>query len=90
MYFNKELHQQILWWVQLPGLLQLDAPAEALPAAPGKKTRQPATHLNPSIKTIAQGVREACEEAEEAGFRIGKKKEVKAKAVKREKRALAK
>jgi hypothetical protein len=89
-YFNKELHQQMLWWVQLPGLLQLAAPAEALPAADGKKTRQPATRLNPSIKTIVQGVQDACEEAEEAGFRIGKKKEAAAKPVKREKRALAK
>jgi hypothetical protein len=87
-YFNKELHQQILWWVQLPDLLAV--PAEALPAAAAQKTRQPVTGLTPSIKNIAQRVQDACNEAEEAGFRIGKKKEVKAKPVKREKRALAK
>ena len=28
-YFNKELHQQILWWTQLPDLLQLAAPVAA-------------------------------------------------------------
>jgi hypothetical protein len=89
-YFNKELHQQILWWVQLPGLLQLAAPAEALSAAPGKKTRPPATRLTPSLKIIVQGVHDACEEAEEAGFSIGKKKVVKEKPVKREGKALAK
>jgi hypothetical protein len=89
-YFNKELHQQILWWVQLPDLLQLALPAEALPAAAAKKTRPPATHLTPSIENITQRVQDACEEAEEAGFRIGKKKEVAVKPVKREKRALAK
>jgi glycosidase len=89
-YFNKELHQQILWWVQLPDLLQLAAPAEAPPAAAAKKTRQPATRLTPSIKTIEQRVQDACEEAEEALFRIGKKEETTAKPVKREKGALAK
>jgi hypothetical protein len=90
LYFNKELHQQILWWVQLPDLLQLAAPEEALPAAAAKKTRQSAPRLTPSIKTIEQRVQDACEEAEEAGFRIGKKEETTAKPVKREKGALAK
>jgi glycosidase len=89
-YFNKELHQQILWWVQLPDLLQLAAPAEAPPAVAARKTRQPATRRTPSIKTIEQRVQDACEEAEEAGFRIGKKEETAAKPVKREKGALAK
>ena len=89
-YFNKELHQQILWWVQLPDLLQLAVPAEVLPAATAKKTRQPVTRLASSIETIAQRVKDGCEEAEEAGFRIGKKKEVKAKPIKRKKTALAK
>jgi len=89
-YFNKELHQQILWWVQLPGLLQLAVPVEELPAATAKKTHQPVTRLASSIETIAQRVKDGCEEAEEAGFRIGKKKEVKAKPIKRKKTALAK
>jgi glycosidase len=89
-YFNKELHQQILWWVQLPSLLQLAGPAEALPGTAAKKARQPVARPAPTIKTIAQGVKDACQEAEEAGFRLGKKKEVKEKPVKRKKAALAK
>ncbi len=52
-YFNKELHHQILWWVQLPDLL--DLPAK-------------------SLKAIEEQVQEACDQAEEAGYRIGKKK----------------
>jgi glycosidase len=72
-YFNKELHQQILWWTQLPALLQLTA----------KKSRTAR-----SIKAIEKLVEAALEEAEEAGFRIGKKKEVPKKAEKQAKGAL--
>jgi hypothetical protein len=89
-YFNKELHQQILWWAQLPDLLQLAAAAETPPATTEKKTRQPASRFSPSIKTIEQRVQDAFEQAEEAAFRIGKKKEVTAKPAKHEKGALAK
>ena len=63
-YFNKELHQQILWWAQLPDLLRLAAPDEA-----GKKTRQ-----RPSIKVIEERLEEASEQAEEAGYRVGEKR----------------
>ena len=39
-YFNKELHQQMLWWVQLPDLLQLAAaPPRRRPAAGKTATR---------------------------------------------------
>ena len=79
-YFNKELHQQMLWWAQLPDLLRLAAPDEA-----GKKTRQ-----RPSIKAIEERLEDASEQAEEAGFRLGKKKEPVPKTAKREKKALAK
>ena len=79
-YFNKELHQQMLWWAQLPDLLRLAAPDVA-----GKKTRQ-----RPSIKAIEERLEEASEQAEESGFRLGKKKEPVPKAPKREKGALAK
>jgi hypothetical protein len=78
-YFNKELHQQILWWVQLPELLQLAAPAEK-PAAAARSLR--------SVEEIEQRVDEAIEQAEEGGYRLGKKKAV--KISKREKGALAK
>jgi hypothetical protein len=73
-YFNKELHQQIMWWTQLPDLLQLA----------GKKSRTAR-----SIKAIEEAVEAALEEAEEAGFRLGKKKEVTVKPAKEEKGALA-
>ena len=43
-----------------------------------------------SIGAIEQAVEEACEQAEESGYRIGKKKEAAAKPAKREKGALAK
>jgi hypothetical protein len=75
-YFNKELHQQILWWTQLPDLLQL-------PVLTDKK-------LKPAVRTIEETVQEACEQAEEAGYRIGKRKGVTAKPANREKGALAK
>jgi hypothetical protein len=91
-YFNKELHQQILWWTQLPGLLRLAPPAEVEPAAnnANKKTRRPAAASTPSIKTIEQKLQDAFDQAEEAGFRIPKKEEPAAKPVKREKSALVK
>jgi glycosidase len=75
-YFNKELHQQLVWWTQLPDLLQLAAPVE-------KKTR-----VGRSIKAIERAIEEALEEAEEAGFRLAKKKEVAVKPAEREKGAL--
>jgi len=81
-YFNKELHQQILWWTQLPDLLHLAAPAST-PANAGK----PAAG-NMQIKAIERRVKEASEQAEEAGYRVGKTKV--AKPAKREKRALVK
>ncbi len=46
-YFNKELHQQILWWTQLPDLLRLTAPAGADPAIADKKTRKACCALDP-------------------------------------------
>jgi len=80
-YFNKELHQQILWWIQLPDLLQLAAPAE-------KPARAAAARSVRSVEEIEQRVDEAIEHAEGAGYRLGKKKAV--KTSKREKGALAK
>jgi glycosidase len=91
-YFNKELHQQLLWWTQLPDLMQLAAgvqsPAGVSSAGAEKKGRRKALPPTPSMQAIEQRVQEAFEQAEEAGFRVGKKKEV--KAAKREKGALAK
>jgi hypothetical protein len=82
-YFNKELHQQILWWVQLPDLLRL----AAAPASPPANTGRPAAK-NIQIKAVEQRVEEACEEAEEAGYRVGEKRA--AEPPKLEKGALAK
>jgi hypothetical protein len=75
-YFNKELHEQMLWWVQLPDLLQLAAPN-------AKKTTD-----RPSLKTIEKGIEAAVEEAEESGYRLSKEKEATAKPVEQEKGAL--
>jgi hypothetical protein len=87
-YFNKELHQQILWWTELPGLLRTVPSPE--PAANNKKTGRAAAPAVPSIKTIDQKLQDAFEQAEEAGFRIPKKEEPAPKAAKREKSVLAK
>jgi hypothetical protein len=81
-YFNKELHEQMLWWMQLPELLANKAPA--------KSTKSASKSTLKSITAIEQAVEEACEQAEESGYRIGKKKEAVVKPAKREKRALAK
>jgi hypothetical protein len=85
-YFNKELHEQMLWWAQLPDLLATKAPAPA----PGKSAKSAPKSALKSIAAIEQAVEEACEQAEESGYRIGKKKEAAAKPAKREKGALAK
>ena len=63
----------MLWWTQLPDLLQLAAPAAAsgLP----QEDAQACCAVHPTIKTIEQRVQDASEQAEEAGFRLGKKKE---------------
>jgi hypothetical protein len=80
-YFNKELHQQILWWIQLPELLELAAPAAVVAEKLAARSLR-------SVEEIEQRVDEAVEQAEEAGYRLGKKKAV--KTSKREKGALAK
>ena len=87
-YFNKELHQQMLWWTQLPDLLELAGPTKA--PAPVKAGKSAPKSTVKSIESIEQSVEDACEQAEESGYRIGKKKEPAAKPVKREKGALAK
>ena len=75
-YFNKELHERMLWWMQLPDLLQIATPDE-------KKA-----HASGSVKAIESAVETAIEEAEEAGFRLSKEKEVVAKPAEQEKGAL--
>ena len=71
-YFNKELHQQILWWAQLPDLLQLAAPPGA--AGHAGKEGKPAARPVHRSKTIEQRVEDACEQAEEAGFRVARRR----------------
>jgi hypothetical protein len=81
-YFNKELHQQMLWWTKLPALLRL---ADAEPVAKksaGKpetgKKRSAASSLSPaptSLSAIKEEIQQASEQAEDAGFRLGRKKE---------------
>jgi hypothetical protein len=108
-YFNKELHQELLWWGQLPDLLALGAPAQAqepassanagtlstVPAVPpltaaAKTARQPASRRIQSIESIEQRVQKACEQTEETGYRIRKRRDATAKPPKLEKGALAK
>jgi hypothetical protein len=99
-YFNKELHEQMLWWLQLPSLLEL-ASAAPVPepvtagAAGEKKPRR--SPVRP-VGTIEEKVKQATVQAQEAGFRLAKKKEVVIKTAeeavvkpaKKEKKALAK
>ena len=87
-YFNKELHEQMMWWAQLPHLVELGRPAKTQAPAKGGKSAPKSTVK--SIAAIGQAVEEACEQAEESGYRVGKKKEAAAKPAKREKGALAK
>jgi len=87
-YFNKELHEQMLWWTQLPDLLELAGPAKV--PAPTKSGKSASKTSLKSIKSIEQSVAQASEQAEESGYRIGKKKEPAPKPAKREKGALAK
>jgi glycosidase len=93
-YFNKELHEQMLWWAQLPDLLALatpgKAPASATITNKGAKSAPQSKPAVKSIQAIEQGVQDAAEQAEETGYRIGKKREPAAKPAKREKGALAK
>jgi glycosidase len=88
LYFNKELHEQMLWWMQLPDLLELAGPTKAPPPAKGAKSA-PKSALK-SIAQVEQWIQEACEHAEESGYRIGKRKEPAAKPAKAKKEALAK
>ena len=87
-YFNKELHQQILWWVQLPDLLRLAAAPASTPANTGRPAARNIPVKAIEQKVIEQRVEEACEEAEEAGYRVGEKRA--AEPPKLEKGALAK
>ena len=81
-YFNKELHQQILWWTQLPALLQLAAPKdEPVPASSAKATP---SHI-PTVMTVERRVQEGAEQAEDAGYRVTKKGEPAGKPRQREK-----
>jgi glycosidase len=84
-YFNKELHEQMLWWAQLPDLLEIARSAKA-PA----RTRTGKSSARASLKSIEQRLQEAFEQAEESGYSISKKREPAAKPAKREKKALAK
>ena len=84
LYFNKELHEQMLWWMQLPDLLATKAPA------PPKSAKTAPKSALKSIGAIEQAVEEACAQAEESGYRIGKRKEPTAKPAKAKKEALAK
>ena len=92
-YFNKELHEQMLWWAQLPDLLELAGPTKAPAprlAGAGKSAKSAPKSALKSIGAIEQAVEEACEQAEESGYRIGKRKEPVAKPAKSKKEALAK
>jgi hypothetical protein len=88
-YFNKELHEQMLWWMQLPDLLAIKAPAAPTKSAKSAPKLTVKSALK-SIGAIEQSVEEACEQAEESGYRIGKRKEAAAKPAKAKKEALAK
>jgi glycosidase len=97
-YFNKELHRQMLWWMQLSDLLGLatrqagagEAGVLTKAQPPAKATKSVPKSALKSIDSIEQAVEDAGEQAEESGYRLGKKKELAAKPVKREKGALAK
>jgi glycosidase len=102
-YFNKELHEQMLWWVQLPALLEIAATAPApepvsAGAAAEKKPRRSSARSVSSTEKIEEKVKLASRQAQEAGFRLTKEKEVAVKPAKeavvkpakKEKGALAK
>ena len=71
-YFNRELHQQIICWTQLPDLLALAAvwKVESKPATPQPEA-SPALHK--AIKAIEKRTKEASVEAKNAGYQLGAK-----------------
>jgi hypothetical protein len=94
-YFNKELHEQMLWWLQLPVLLELAAaapvpePVNAGTATEKKPRRSPARPVA-TVQMIDEKVKQGTAQAEETSFRLVKKKEAVVKPAKKEKGALAK
>ena len=94
-YFNKELHEQMLWWLQLPVLLELAVaapvpePVVAGPAAGKKPRRSPARPVASTGNDRREG-----QAGQPAGgrsrFPPGKEKEAAVKPPKKEKGALAK
>jgi hypothetical protein len=58
--------------------------------AAAKTARQPASRRIQSIESIEQRVQKACEQTEETGYRIRKRRDATAKPPKLEKGALAK
>jgi glycosidase len=71
-YFNKESHEQMLWWTQLPALLQ-SADAEISSKKDAAKKTSKRASPSADVSAIQEKVVEASEEAKEAGFQLGKK-----------------
>ncbi len=77
-YFNKELHQELFWWLQLPAILDsvaapLAAPStDAKTAADVKAAAGPsAEQSSPAIKSVEKRVEAASKEAMAAEYRLG-------------------
>jgi hypothetical protein len=80
-YFNKELHEQLLWWIQMPKLIEIAAaqrqssepvkrPTGAAPKVQQGRTapRQSGTMAD-RISAIEAEIREALSEAKREGYR---------------------
>ncbi len=67
-YFNKELHQEMFWWLQLPPLLAVGAVSLS-----GAKAvaRPPSARSSAAIKALEKRAAAADKEAEAAGYRLG-------------------
>jgi hypothetical protein len=76
-YFNKELHQELFWWLQLPAIFDSvtapsDASTDAKTGADVKAASRPlAEQSSPAIKSVETRVAAASKEAMAAEYRLG-------------------
>jgi glycosidase len=80
-YFNKELHEQLLWWIQMPKLVEIAAAqreisepvkrrtGDGLNVPQGRTAPRQTGVIAERISAIEEQIREALSEAKRAGYR---------------------
>lgn len=74
-YFNKELHEQLLWWLSLPELIEIAGASSA--RATKKESGKPAAQAKPSmtaqeptLSKLEHKIQKALADANRAGYRL--------------------